>query len=232
MRPGWLSAVLLAILFVCSPAFATEGWGTIKGRVVYSGKARPAGARPAQFVLNPKNQGVRWVIVWLAPLKDFKDPRAGHIPIHPSRQKAAQRVKIDLGAQPRVTALREGTEVVFENTLPGPGPLLVNGGPLGPNVEEVIAAGAERVVKDIPARFLPFTYAARTKGWLAVYKHPYFAVTDADGNFEIKNAPAGKWRLIAWHEYGGWVVRKSGKDIGVIVEIKAGATTTQKFTIR
>ncbi len=36
-----------------------------------------------------------------------------------------------------------------------------------------------------------------------VFSHPYFSVTGADGGFEIKNLPAGKYKLSVWHEYYG-----------------------------
>jgi hypothetical protein len=32
------------------------------------------------------------------------------------------------------------------------------------------------------------------------FVHPYFAVTDADGKFEIAGVPPGKYTLVAWHE--------------------------------
>jgi hypothetical protein len=34
----------------------------------------------------------------------------------------------------------------------------------------------------------------------AGFDHPYFAVTDADGKFVIRDVPAGKYTLVAWHE--------------------------------
>lgn len=41
-------------------------------------------------------------------------------------------------------------------------------------------------------------------GWMDAYcgvlKHPFFAVTDADGNFSIEKLPAGKYTIEAWHE--------------------------------
>jgi plastocyanin len=44
-------------------------------------------------------------------------------------------------------------------------------------------------------------------GWLLVFDHPHFAVTDAAGEFRIAGVPAGSYRLTAWHE--GWrVVRR------------------------
>ena len=35
-----------------------------------------------------------------------------------------------------------------------------------------------------------------------IFEHPYFALTDADGNFEIANAPVGKFRIMYRHERG------------------------------
>jgi hypothetical protein len=43
-------------------------------------------------------------------------------------------------------------------------------------------------------------------------------VTKVDGSFEIKLAPAGKWRLFVWHEGSGWkdgVKGKNGEEITV-----------------
>ena len=40
-------------------------------------------------------------------------------------------------------------------------------------------------------------------GYLGVLDHPFFSVTDADGNFEIKNLPPGKYTVEAWHEQLG-----------------------------
>ncbi|GMV48472.1 carboxypeptidase regulatory-like domain-containing protein [Nitrospirales bacterium NOB] len=35
--------------------------------------------------------------------------------------------------------------------------------------------------------------------WAAALEHPYFAVTDAQGRFEIGNIPPGTYTLVAWH---------------------------------
>ena len=36
--------------------------------------------------------------------------------------------------------------------------------------------------------------------WMAAFDHPYFALTDEQGNFEITGIPPGKYALVAWHE--------------------------------
>ena len=40
-------------------------------------------------------------------------------------------------------------------------------------------------------------------GWVAVFDHPYFAVTGDDGTFAIKGLPDGTYTLRAWHERFG-----------------------------
>jgi plastocyanin len=46
------------------------------------------------------------------------------------------------------------------------------------------------------------------KGYIAVFKHPYFAITDKDGNFEMKDLPPGTYTIKAWHEKLGTQVQK------------------------
>jgi len=42
-----------------------------------------------------------------------------------------------------------------------------------------------------------------TRAYLAVFDHPYFAVTGNGGSFTIDGVPAGKYKLNAWHERTG-----------------------------
>jgi plastocyanin len=37
------------------------------------------------------------------------------------------------------------------------------------------------------------------RGYIAVFKHPYFAVTGKDGSFELKDLPPGSYTITAWH---------------------------------
>lgn len=39
-----------------------------------------------------------------------------------------------------------------------------------------------------------------TRGYVLVFDHPYFAVTDTDGSFSIDSLPAGSYKVMVWHE--------------------------------
>ena len=63
-----------------------------------------------------------------------------------------------------------------------------------------------------------------------VLDNPYFAVTDENGNFEIKNVPAGTQKVVVWQEAvkgSGFVTAPSGEE----VTIKANDTTVKEFKI-
>jgi hypothetical protein len=62
------------------------------------------------------------------------------------------------------------------------------------------------------------------KAWVLVSDHPYVAVTNKDGKFEIKNAPAGDYRLVVWHEDIGYLGGAKGRD-GQPITIKPDAVT-------
>ncbi len=41
------------------------------------------------------------------------------------------------------------------------------------------------------------------RGYIHVFDHPFFAVSDEQGSFTIPDVPPGKYTLKAWHEGGG-----------------------------
>jgi hypothetical protein len=49
------------------------------------------------------------------------------------------------------------------------------------------------------------------QGYVWAFDHPLFAVTDANGDFEIKDAPRGTWRLVVWHEKVGYLGGAKGR---------------------
>lgn len=221
-----------------------KDWGTVKGKVVWAGEMpKPAKLNVSQdkavclangdlydesLVVNTKNKGVKWVFIWLAPM----DP-AVPMPIHPAlKDPKGKDVVLDQPScmfTPRALAIREGQNLVVKN----PAPMLHNikwtGNPDFPenSGNQGIPPGKAYTIKELKAQKLPLMLECTVHPWmkarLGVFEHPYFAITDADGNFEIPNAPAGKFKLFVYQESIGWRNGKEGRN-GQPVEIKAGGT--------
>jgi hypothetical protein len=49
-----------------------------------------------------------------------------------------------------------------------------------------------------------------------VAPHPYYAVTDESGRFELTDVPAGEYEIVAWHE--GWSVAREELTFDVLTE--------------
>ena len=58
--------------------------------------------------------------------------------------------------------------------------------------------------------------------WVGVVAHPYFAVTDNTGSFQITGVPPGTYTIDAWQEVYGTVKQS--------VKVTAGGTVTADFT--
>ena len=61
--------------------------------------------------------------------------------------------------------------------------------------------------------------------WAAVFDHPYFAVTGADGSFTIGNLPAGTYELEIWHE------RLPVQTVSVTVGVGENATVDAELEV-
>jgi hypothetical protein len=42
-----------------------------------------------------------------------------------------------------------------------------------------------------------------SRGWIAVFDHPYYTMTGDDGQFAIDSIPPGRYKVTAWHERFG-----------------------------
>jgi hypothetical protein len=102
-----------------------------------------------------------------------------------------------------------------------PGNKLLAGGA----TDTLTTSGAERTPGMVTCDIHPWMQA-----WWMVLDSPYFAVTDDQGNFEIKNVPAGTQKVVVWQEAltgNGFVTPPSGADVNV----KPDDTTTSNYTI-
>lgn len=59
--------------------------------------------------------------------------------------------------------------------------------------------------------------------YVLIFSNPFFAVSDADGNFKIEGLPPGQYTLKAWHEKFGTQTQK--------ITVPAGATKAE-FTFK
>jgi hypothetical protein len=234
------------------PAAAGQGkWADVKGRVVFpEGKEVPKREKlditqdkdhclkdgpilDESVIVNPKNRGVKNVIVWLRPL-DTKVKEFAANEVHPddAKRKPGQ-VVID---QPccmfvaRVSCARVGDTLVVKNSAPVPHNFFwstTNNGEYNVTIpkmdqwvmKDVNASEPRRLVAEVGTISYKCTIHPWMTGHVRIFDHPYFAVTDADGNFEIKNAPVGNYRVVYWHENVGLRGGPDGR-FGEEIEIK------------
>jgi plastocyanin len=62
------------------------------------------------------------------------------------------------------------------------------------------------------------------KGYIAVFKHPYFVVSDKNGSFDLKDLPPGNYTITAWQEKLGTQTQK--------ITVGAGESKTLDFTFK
>jgi RNA polymerase sigma factor (sigma-70 family) len=205
-------------------------WGTVSGRVVLPKDRAIPPPRPVGLnmkdeevwkpfaplhhedtLVHANNRGIMNAVVFLRPDSDDRRAEFPAEAIHPdlAKPKPADRtVRAARGQfEPRVLAVRAGDRVVFDNQLPVPTNVRYDAaGPDSFNV--LVGKGTTHATKPLPAAARPDGYSSTIypwmAGWVWAFDHPYFAVTDANGHFEIPNAPAGQWRLVVWHERAGW----------------------------
>ena len=178
-------------------------------------------------IVNPKSRGIKDVVVWLRP-DDATDAKAKFAKgqIHPddAKRKPAQ-VVID---QPccmfvdRVTCARVGDTLVVKNSAAIVHNFFWVSDNNGEQNVNVPANGKHVFANPLVAEPRPVQYKCTVHGWMTgyvrIFDHPYFAVTDDDGKFEIKNAPAGKFRIVYWHENGlrGGNAGRFGESIDIV----------------
>ena len=184
------------------------------------------------WIVDPKTKAVKDAVVWLAPeptadewkrlkatgkdrLRDFPSFQAAQI--HPGRRAVpANAAVVDQPCCrfiPHQSAMRVGQTLLVKNSAGFAHNANFHTGnngadnPLIPAGKEVAIPikQPERTEIKITCNIHPWMWAS-----VRVFDHPYFAVTNEKGEYEIKDAPVGKYRIFVWHSAGGY----SGGNVG------------------
>src|SRR5262249_40231013 len=154
------------------------------------------------LVVNKSNLGVRWAFVWLAPENKSGPPLA----IFPALKELKEKqILVDQPCcmfVPHAVAIREGQEIVVKNSAPIAHSTHWTGDLKNPGGNRMAPAGQSLTIDGLKADKYPVKLSCDIHpwmgGWIRVFDHPYFAVTDENGKFEIKSAPVGRCRLVVW----------------------------------
>lgn len=219
----WGTLPIQSVLANEPPSAKSEAaWGNLSGRFVYDGdpprrevlelnkdiaycsKFQP---RDEELIVNPVTRGVKNVVLWLEP-KSADAP----LPVHPSYEKTADaKIRLDNAEcrfDPHICVLRTTQTLVIGNKDKinhNAAVFFFKNDPFNENIPT-----GETVEKTLPEpERLPAKVTCPIHAWMQGYiilkDHPYVAVTDENGEFELKNLPAGEWTLRVWHEKPGYI---------------------------
>ena len=243
IRSPQLTATTPTPSTVTPTSTAPPEWVTVRGRVVWPGEIpkpellnvtgadKPAccagGAVASNFLLiGPASRGVKNVVVWLRPDSDDRKASWPEAKVHPTLRNLGPKLheldQPNCQFEPRVIAMREGDAV-----------RVMNSSAIRHNVtfsdrwavefNRTLSASEVIVTDPLTADTVPASIRCTVHPWMSaslrVFDHPYFAVTDQQGRWEIKLAPAGKCRVVVWHE-GGYHRGKDGA-LGWPTELRA-----------
>lgn len=194
---------VFAVLVVAGVAFVTQSWaGDIKGKVT------------AQGMKSSEN-----IVVYVDAVAGKKfDAPADHVVIDQKKMTFV----------PHVSVVQQGATVEF-----------LNSDPVGHNVYWPSISGNKKLAHNMgtwpqgqkkPFQFMDLGAASllcnvhpEMSGYVVVVPTPYFAVTDKDGNYTIKNVPPGHYTVLTWSE--------EGKQTTQAVDVTA-ATATLDITVK
>ncbi len=207
---------------------AAGGTGTFRGRVVLTGTpskslplaplhAKGAGVKDAescsleavpneQLVVGEKN-GVQNVFVYMT-----RAPKGVKLPPLPTEPIIFDQVVCRFKPHCLVVATGQPVKVLNADAKPHN----THTYPVAQDGVNSVVSGGERegkleIVYNRPEK-LPLAVKCDYHTWMVAYhlplNHPFGAVTDENGEFEIPNLPAGEHTFVVWHENVGYVERK------------------------
>jgi plastocyanin len=215
------AAGALAIVFGTSPGVATSvgarqsAPGAIRGRVRFAETGSTVAPRPSVSDLGSTERPTvdrRTSVIYLdaVPRQAFDELPVGRVRMD---QRNEQFV-------PRLLAVTVGTIVDFPNSdakfhnvfsLSKTHPFDLGRYPPGKSgFERFDRPGLVRVFCDIHSHM---------SGYILVFSHRYFAVTDAEGRYAMPRVPAGTYTLLLWSELGTAEPRRVTVTDGTIADV-------------
>jgi plastocyanin len=217
-RLGVATAIVVGAVAAGSSGGAQQP-ATIRGRVeigVPVSTRRPAAGYPTRAVAAPALAPIselRNVIIYV------KDAPARATP--PAREEIRQRNEAFI---PRVIAVPVGSEVDFPNDDPIYHNVFSFSRPKNFNLGRFPRGESRRVRFDKPGIVKVFCdIHSHMSATVMVFSHPWFAIPDENGRYELPAVPAGDHQITAWHERLG--------DTTVRVRLEPGRTSTTNFTL-
>jgi len=95
-----------------------------------------------------------------------------------------------------------------------------------PSADPLAVAEKPATFRDRHATRYPPALVRRTPGSQTAVEHPFFAITDTNGNFVIPNVPAGKYTLRALHRKAG-----ATNELPREVTLNSGEIVAVNFTL-
>lgn len=192
------------------------GWGSLKGRFVYDGtppssiKLTPTKDLSVcgkhellneSLIVNPENKGIQNVVIFMYTKKGQTPP------IHDSFASTANdKVTLDnefCRFNNHITVMRT-TQTLMVRNLDAVGHNTKIDAVSNTAINPILAANGELEEQFPKAERLPVPVSCSIHPWmngfLLVKDHPYVAVTNENGEFEIPNLPSGNWTFQVWQE--------------------------------
>jgi hypothetical protein len=231
---------------------AAPQWGDLSAVILYDGEPPPRRQLKVDkdqsvrreplydrsLVVDPGTKGIQYVCAWL--LVNEKYPPAIHPDYEPLLKQPVVITTEQLNFEPYVSLVWRGQKVFTENKDPvghSPSSVAVGGFLSPPNqaaYELSVAKRPQTVPQHVGCLIHPWMSA-----YIHVQDHPYMAVSDAEGELQIKNLPVGKHAFVFWHPLSGPITEiKRGDKVEKLpkgrltVEIKPTNNYLGEITIK